>query len=69
MLPLTEGDDGGHNLAGSKTAVALGERDREMPGRLARMRTAQAAVRTRIPLLRDSEPRRREGRARGRRCG
>ena len=44
-------------------------RDRERPGRLARMRTAQAAVRTRIPLLRDSEPRRREGRACGRRCG
>mgnify|MGYP001012366245 CR=1 FL=1 len=56
MLPLTEGDDGRHNLAGSKTAVALGERDREMPGRLARMRTAQAqaAARARILLLRDS---------------
>ena len=43
-------------MAGSKTAVALGERDREMPGRLARMRTAQAqtAARARILLLRDS---------------
>ena len=42
-------------MAGSKTAVALGERDREMPGRLARMRTAQAqtAARARILLLRD----------------
>ena len=56
MLPLTAGDDGRHNLAGSKTAMALGERDREMPGRLARMRTAQAqtAARARILLLRDS---------------
>ena len=56
MLPLTEGEDGRRNLAGSKTAVALGERDREMPGRLARMRTAQAqtAARARILLLRDS---------------
>ena len=45
-------------MAGSKTAVALGAEDREMPGRLARMRTAQAqaqaAARARIPLLRDS---------------
>ena len=56
MLPLTEGDDGRHNLAGSKTAVALGERDREMLERLARMRTAQAqtVTRARILLLRDS---------------
>ena len=56
MLPLTEGEDGRHGLAGSKTAVALGERDREMPGRLARMRTAQAqtVTRARILLLRDS---------------
>ena len=66
---MTAGEDGRHNLAGSKTTVALGEKDREMLERLARMRTAQAAVRTRIPLLRDSEPRRREGRARCRRCG
>ena len=56
MLPLTEGEDGRHNLAGSKTAVALGERDREMLERLARMRTAQAqtVTRARILLLRDS---------------
>ena len=56
MLPLTEGEDGRHNLAGSKTTVALGERDREMLERLARMRTAQAqtAARARILLLRDS---------------
>ena len=49
--------DGRHNLAGSKTAVALGERDREMLERLARMRTAQAqtAARARILLLRDSD--------------
>ena len=55
MLPLTAGDDGRHNLAGSKTAMALGERDREMPGRLARMRTAQVAARARILPLRDSD--------------
>ena len=56
MLPLTEGEDGRHGLAGSKTTVALGERDREMLERLARMRTAQAqtAARARILLLRDS---------------
>ena len=56
ILPLTAGDDGRHNLAGSKTAVALGERDREMLERLARMRTAQAqtVTRARILLLRDS---------------
>ena len=43
-------------MAGSKTAVALGTEDREVPGRLARMRTAQAqaAARARILLLRDS---------------
>jgi len=43
-------------LAGSKTTVALGERDREMLERLARMRTAQAqtVTRARILLLRDS---------------
>ena len=43
-------------MAGSKTAVALGERDREMLERLARMRTAQAqtVTRARILLLRDS---------------
>ena len=48
--------DGRHNLAGSKTTVALGERDRERLERLARMRTAQAqtAARARILLLRDS---------------
>ena len=40
MLPLTEGGDGRHDLAGSRTAVALGARDRERPERLARMRTA-----------------------------
>ena len=56
MPPLTEGEDGRHNLAGSKTTVALGERDREMLERLARMRTAQAqtVTRARILLLRDS---------------
>ena len=58
MLPPTGGEDGRHGLAGSKTAVALGAEDREVPGRLARMRTAQAqaqaAARARIPLLRDS---------------
>ena len=56
MLPLTEGEDGRHGLAGSKTTVALGERDREMLERLARMRTAQAqtVTRARILLLRDS---------------
>mgnify|MGYP000877488445 CR=1 FL=1 len=56
MLPLTAGEDGRHGLAGSKTTVALGERDREMLERLARMRTAQAqtAARARILLLRDS---------------
>ena len=43
-------------MAGSRTAVALGTEDREVPGRLARMRTAQAqaAARARILLLRDS---------------
>ena len=56
MLPLTEGEDGRHGLAGSKTTVALGARDRERLERLARMRTAQAqtAARARILLLRDS---------------
>ena len=56
MLPLTAGEDGRHGLAGSKTAVALGERDRETLERLARMRTARAqtAARARILLLRDS---------------
>ena len=56
MLPPTGGEDGRHGLAGSKTAVALGTEDREMPGRLARMRTAQAqaAARTRILLPCDS---------------
>ena len=43
-------------MAGSKTTVALGERDREMLERLARMRTAQAqtAARARILLPCDS---------------
>ena len=43
-------------MAGSKTTVALGEKDREMLERLARMRTAQAqtVTRARILLLRDS---------------
>ena len=56
ILPLTAGEDGRHNLAGSKTTVALGEKDREMLERLARMRTAQAqtVTRARILLLRDS---------------
>mgnify|MGYP000994785761 FL=1 len=55
-IPLTKGEDGRHNLAGSKTAVALGAEDREMLERLARMRTAQAqtVTRARILLLRDS---------------
>ena len=53
---MTAGEDGRHNLAGSKTAVALGAEDREMLERLARMRTAQAqtVTRARILLLRDS---------------
>ena len=53
---MTEGEDGRHGLAGSKTAVALGAEDREMLERLARMRTAQAqtVTRARILLLRDS---------------
>ena len=56
IIPLTEGEDGRHGLAGSKTAVALGAEDREMLERLARMRTAQAqtVTRARILLLRDS---------------
>ncbi len=56
IIPLTKGEDGRHNLAGSKTAVALGEKDRERLERLARMRTAQAqtVTRARILLLRDS---------------
>ena len=54
MLPPTGGEDGRHGLAGSKTAVALGTEDREMPGRLARMRTAQVAARPRILLPCDS---------------
>ncbi len=53
MLPLTEGGER-HGRVGSKTAVVLGVRDRERPGRLMRMRTAQVAARVRIPLLRDS---------------
>ena len=57
MPPLTEGGGGRHDLAGSRTAVALGARDRERPERLARMRTAQvqAAARVRIPPLRDPD--------------
>ena len=56
IIPLTKGEDGRHNLAGSKTAVALGAKDRERLERLARMRTAQAqtVTRARILLLRDS---------------
>ena len=56
MLPPKGGEDGRHGLAGSKTAVALGMEDREVPGRLARMRTAQAqaAARARILLPCDS---------------
>ena len=56
IIPLTEGEDGRRGLAGSKTAVALGEKDRERLERLARMRTAQAqtVTRARILLLRDS---------------
>ena len=54
MLPLTEGEDGRHGLAGPKTAVMLGAKNRERPGRLARMCTAQAAARARTSLLRDS---------------
>ena len=51
MLPPTGGEDVRHGLAGSKTAVALGTEDREMSGRLARMRTAQAQVVTRARIL------------------
>ena len=54
MLPPTAGEDGRHGLAGSKTAVALGTEDREMPGCLARMRTAQVVARPRILLPCDS---------------
>ena len=54
MLPLTEGEDGRHGLAGPKTAVIPGAKDRERPGRLARTRIAQAAARARTSLLRDS---------------
>ena len=54
MLPLTEGGDGRHDLAGSRTAVALGARDRGRPERLARMRTTQVAARARILLPCDS---------------
>ena len=56
IIPLTEGEDGRHGLAGSKTTVALGAEDRERLERLARMRTAQAqtVTRARILLLRDS---------------
>ena len=45
---------GRHGLAGSRTAVVLGAKDRERPGRLARMCTAQTTARARISLLRDS---------------
>ena len=41
-------------MAGSRTAVALGARDRERPERLARMRTTQVAARARILLPCDS---------------
>lgn len=53
---MTKGEDGRHGLAGSKTTVALGAKDRERLERLARMRTAQAqtVTRARILLLRDS---------------
>ena len=53
---MTAGEDGRHGLAGPKTAVMLGAKNRERPGRLARMRTAQAqtVTRARILLLRDS---------------
>ena len=56
MLPPTGARTGRHGLVGSKTAVALGTEDREVPGCLARMRTAQAqaAARARILLLCDS---------------
>ena len=49
--------DGGRGReVGSRTAVVLGAKDRERPGRLARMRTAQvqAAARAQIPLPCDS---------------
>lgn len=56
ITPLTKDEDGRHGLAGSKTTVALGAKDRERLERLARMRTAQAqtVTRARILLLRDS---------------
>ncbi len=47
-------EDGRQGLAGSKTVMALGARDGERPGRLARMRTAQVAARARILPLRYS---------------
>ena len=40
MPPPMGRKDGRHGLAGSRTAVALGAKDRERPRRLARMRTA-----------------------------
>ena len=53
---MTEGGSERHERTGSKTTVVLGARDRERPGWLARMRTAQvqAAARDQIPLLCDS---------------
>ena len=53
---MTEGGSERHERTGSKTAVVLGASDRERPGWLARMRTAQvqAAARVQIPLLCDS---------------
>ena len=45
MLPSMGCEDGRHGLAVSKTAVALGAKDRERPRRLARIHTAQAVTR------------------------
>ena len=53
---MTEGGSERHERTGSKTTVVLGASDRERPGWLARMRTAQVqvAARVQIPLLCDS---------------
>ena len=45
MPPPMGRKDGRHGLAVSKTAVALGAKDRERPRRLARIHTAQAVTR------------------------
>ncbi len=46
MAPLTEGEGGRHGLAGSKTTMVLGAKDRERIERLVRIRTAHAVTST-----------------------